>query len=212
MKIAVTATGAGMDAKVDPRFGRCAYFVIVETDDMSFKAAENPNVAAGSGAGIGAGQLMAEEGVQAVLTGNVGPNAYRTLNAAGIQVITGASGTVRQAAEQFASGKLSASSDATVPGHFGIRTAEGAGNVASTGDPPPASGGGRGTSGGGRGGGGGGGQGGGRGGGRGGGGMGMGGGGNCVCPNCGKTVPHQRRVPCSQMKCPGCGAQMVRQR
>jgi len=214
MRIAVTATGADMDVEVDPRFGRCAYFVIVETDDMSFKALPNPNVAAGSGAGIGAGQLMAKEGVRAVLTGNVGPNAYRTLNAAGIEVIAAASGTVRQAVEQFLSGKMSASSNATVPGHFGMGGTEGAEKRAFVEDQPAISGRGSGMGGGG-------GRGGGhgqrlgrRGGGMGrgrGGGTGMGARGNCVCPNCGKTVPHQPGVPCSQVKCPACGARMMRQ-
>ena len=139
MRIAVTATGANLDAEVHPRFGRCAYYMIVETDDMSFQALANPNIAAGGGAGIGAGQLMAKEGVRAVLTGNVGPNAYRTLSAAGIEVITAASGTVRQAVEQFLSGNLSARSSATVPGHFGMGSAKGGGNAPFTDDTAPPS-------------------------------------------------------------------------
>ena len=119
MKVAVTTSEASLDAQVDPRFGRCAYFLIVETDDLSFEAVENPNVAVGGGAGIQAAQLMSEAGVQTVLTGNCGPNAYRGLEAAGISVIVGCAGTVKEVVEQFKSGKLKPASDSNVGTHFG---------------------------------------------------------------------------------------------
>lgn len=108
MKIAVTASGPTLDDQVDPRFGRCVYFLIVETDTMEFEALENANIAVGGGAGIQSGQLMADRDVKAVLTGNCGPNAFQTLGAAGIEVIVGVSGVVRQAIEQFKSGAFSA--------------------------------------------------------------------------------------------------------
>ena len=120
MKIAVTASGPTLDDQVDPRFGRCPYFLIVETDTMEFEALENANIAVGGGAGIQSGQLMADRDVKAVLTGNCGPNAFQTLGAAGIQVIVGVSGVVRQAVEQFKSGGFSTASDPNVASHFGI--------------------------------------------------------------------------------------------
>jgi len=120
MKIAVTATGPDLDAKVDPRFGRCPYFLIVETDELSFEAVENPNLALGGGAGIQSARLMAEKGVKQVLTGNCGPNAYQTLLAAEIGVVVGCSGTVREVIEQYKAGHLTATAGPNVAGHFGI--------------------------------------------------------------------------------------------
>ncbi|MCL5271346.1 MAG: NifB/NifX family molybdenum-iron cluster-binding protein [bacterium] len=108
MKIAVTATGPTLDAKVDPRFGRCPYFLVLGTDDLTSEALGNPNVALGGGAGIQSAQFMTERGVRHVLTGNCGPNAHQTLSAAGIGVIVGCSGTVREAVEQWRTGRLSA--------------------------------------------------------------------------------------------------------
>ena len=119
MKVVVTAEGPDLDSRIDPRFGRCAFFVFVETDDLSCTGIENPSIALGHGAGIQSSQFVAEKGAEAVITGNVGPNAYRTLEAAGLQVLTGASGTVRQAVEAFKSGALAAAQGATVEGHFG---------------------------------------------------------------------------------------------
>jgi len=120
MKIAVTATGPTLDDQVETRFGRCAYFLIIDTDSLAFEAIENPNTALGGGAGIQSAQLLANNDVSTVLTGNCGPNAFQTFGAAGIQVVTGVSGPVRQAVEQFKSGDLAASSAANVQSHFGM--------------------------------------------------------------------------------------------
>jgi predicted Fe-Mo cluster-binding NifX family protein len=87
MKIAVSATAPGLDAEVDPRFGRCQYFIIVDPQSMEFESVDNSNALASGGAGISTAQMIASKGVEVVLTGNCGPNAYRTLSAAGIQVI-----------------------------------------------------------------------------------------------------------------------------
>jgi predicted Fe-Mo cluster-binding NifX family protein/NAD-dependent dihydropyrimidine dehydrogenase PreA subunit len=132
MKIAVTAKGKALDDQVDPRFGRCPYFLVVDTDTMDFEAIENSNAALGGGAGIQSGQLMAEHDVKCVLTGNCGPNAFQTLGAADIQVIVGVSGIVRQAVEQFKSGALSSTSDPNVASHFGMGAGDaGAANESS---------------------------------------------------------------------------------
>jgi len=125
MRIAITATGADLEAKVDPRFGRCPCFLIVETDDLSFEAVENPNITQGSGAGIQSAQLMADKGVRHVLTGNCGPNAHQTLSAAGIGVIVGCSGPVRDVIEQYKAGQFTAAGEPNVASHFGVGGAAG---------------------------------------------------------------------------------------
>jgi predicted Fe-Mo cluster-binding NifX family protein len=137
MKIAVSATGPSLDAEVDPRFGRCAYFLFVETADWSFEAVANANVTLGGGAGVQSGQLVAEKGVEYLLTGNCGPNAYRTLEAAGIKVVTGCSGTVRQAVEGLQSGAWTAIQQPNVDSHFGMGMQAGSG--AADGRPPGSS-------------------------------------------------------------------------
>lgn len=127
MKIAVSAVRGHLDASVDPRFGRCAYFLIVDTDTMAFEAIENAAATAAGGAGVQAAQTVANAGAKAVVTGNVGPNAFQTLSSLGLRIYTGASGTVRQAVEQFKKGELTESTDATVGSHFGMRGGGGRG-------------------------------------------------------------------------------------
>jgi len=120
MKIAVTSTGPSLDDNVEARFGRCAYFLIIDTDTMQYEAIENPNIALGGGAGIQSAQLMSEKGVTTVLTGNCGPNAFDVFGQAGIQVIVGVSGPVRGVVEQFKTGTFSSASGPNVASHFGI--------------------------------------------------------------------------------------------
>jgi predicted Fe-Mo cluster-binding NifX family protein len=120
MKVAISATRPSLDADTDPRFGRCSYFVIVETDDMSFDAVENASSSLGGGAGIQSAQLMAQKGAKAVLTGNCGPNAHQTLRAAGIEVVVGCSGSVSEVVERFMSGQLRASPAPNVASHSGM--------------------------------------------------------------------------------------------
>ena len=119
MKIAVSSTGQDLNALVDARFGRCQYFIIVDPQTLEFEAVPNPSITAMHGAGIQTGQLIASKGASVVLTGNCGPNAFQTLSAAGIQVIVGVSGTVKDAIEKYKRGELQPSSQANVPGHFG---------------------------------------------------------------------------------------------
>ena len=120
MKVVVTSQGKDLDAMVDPRFGRCQYLLFVDTDTMACEPVVNPARQAGGGAGIQAGQLVADRGAQAVITGNVGPNASRVLIGSGITVYTGAAGTVRGALERFKEGKLAKASGPTVREHFGM--------------------------------------------------------------------------------------------
>jgi predicted Fe-Mo cluster-binding NifX family protein/ferredoxin len=123
MKIAVTSTGPTLDDNVEARFGRCPYFLIIDTDTMQLEAIENPNIALGGGAGIQSAQLMSEKGVTIVLTGNCGPNAFAVFGQAGIQVIVGVSGPVRGAVEQFKAGAFSSASEPNVASHFGMNAA-----------------------------------------------------------------------------------------
>jgi len=120
MKIAITATGSDLHAEIDPRFGRSQYFVIVDPETGQFEAIENSGTTSGGGAGVATAQMIIGKGVAAVLTGNCGPNAYQVLSAAGIRVITGVTGKVKDAIESYKSGKLRASSQPNVAGHFGL--------------------------------------------------------------------------------------------
>ncbi|MBU1062299.1 MAG: NifB/NifX family molybdenum-iron cluster-binding protein [Candidatus Omnitrophica bacterium] len=120
MKICITSQGNTLDSKVDPRFGRCQYFIIADMDSSEFEAIENPNVSSAGGAGIQSGQLVASKGVKAVLTGNVGPNAFQTLKAAEIDVITGISGTIKEAAEKYKKGELKPTQGPSVNSKFGV--------------------------------------------------------------------------------------------
>jgi predicted Fe-Mo cluster-binding NifX family protein len=119
MKIAVTSTGKTLDSQVDPRFGRAAWFIIIDTETMDFSAIENESVAAAGGAGISSAKTVIDAGAQAVITGNCGPNAEQTLTAGGIKLYVGVTGTVAEAAELFKNGKLTETTEPNVQTHFG---------------------------------------------------------------------------------------------
>jgi len=129
MKIAISATGVSMDDQVDARLGRAQGFLIVDTETMEFHAFENTNMNAGGGAGIQTAQMLSEQDVKAVLTGNCGPNAFQVFNAAGIQVITGVSGVIRNAVEQFKNGAFSQAAQPNVAPHSGMKGGGGGGGM-----------------------------------------------------------------------------------
>ncbi len=119
MRIAVTSQGKGLEATVDPRFGRARCFVVVDTDSGEHQTIENTqNLQAAQGAGIQAARTVADMGVQAVLSGHVGPKAFATLQTAGVHICTGATGTVGEAVEAFKAGNLPPVTDADVEGHW----------------------------------------------------------------------------------------------
>lgn len=119
MKIAITATGKDMSSNVDPRFGRAKYFMVVDTDTNESAAHDNtPNLNAAQGAGIQAGETVARLGAVAVLTGNVGPKAFRTLNAAGIKIYLCGPMSVAHAVRSFKAGELKEITAANVDGHW----------------------------------------------------------------------------------------------
>jgi predicted Fe-Mo cluster-binding NifX family protein len=120
MKIAVTSTGKTLDSQVDPRFGRAACFVIIDTDTSDLTIIENENVAAIGGAGTAAAKLVIDAGARAVLTGNCGPKAQSTLSATGVKLYTGATGTVAETVERFKSGGLSETARPNGQAHFGV--------------------------------------------------------------------------------------------
>lgn len=119
MKIAVSATGKNMSDDVDPRFGRAKYFIVVDTDTNGSVAHDNTqNLNAGQGAGIQAAQNVAALGVQAVISGNVGPKAFRTLNAAGVKVYLCSPMGVTDAVRMFKTDELNETTAANVEGHW----------------------------------------------------------------------------------------------
>jgi predicted Fe-Mo cluster-binding NifX family protein len=120
MKVAVTTAGDTLDAKVDLRFGRAPRFLIVDTETDSVAIKENTqNLNAAQGAGIQSAMNLCSEKVDCVITGNCGPKAYATLNAASVGVYVGAADcTVGEAIEKFKRGELEASQEANVEGHW----------------------------------------------------------------------------------------------
>jgi len=120
MKIAVSAAGKEMSSDMDPRFGRAKYFIVVDTTDTGESVAHDnaQNLNAAQGAGIQAGETVARLGAKAVVTGNVGPKAFRILNAAGIKVYLSGAGTVADAVRRFEAGELPEASTANVEGHW----------------------------------------------------------------------------------------------
>ncbi|MHA2377920.1 MAG: NifB/NifX family molybdenum-iron cluster-binding protein [Candidatus Thorarchaeota archaeon] len=125
-KICVTSQGDTLDATVNPRFGRCAYFMIVDTGSMQFRAVPNGAASATGGAGIQAAQIVASEEVDAVITGSVGPNAYSALQSAGVRIMATSQGNVRNVVELYKNGSLGT---ITTPGpsHRGLGAGTGRG-------------------------------------------------------------------------------------
>lgn len=119
MRIVITSSGKTMDSQVDPRFGRAAFFIVVDAETGESEAHDNvQNLNAVQGAGIQAARQVVELGAQAVLTGHVGPKAFTALHAAGVKVYAGAAGSVRQAVETYKAGQLAETNEATVEGHW----------------------------------------------------------------------------------------------
>lgn len=120
MKVAISAQGKDMDALIDPRFGRARWLIFADTDGDDWQAHDNgANVAASGGAGVQAGTTVAGQGVEAVITGNVGPNAHKVLAAAGIGIYQAGNGVrVRDALAALRRGELTAVDGSTVSGHW----------------------------------------------------------------------------------------------
>ena len=119
MQIIISSQGDDLDAKVDPRFGRASQFILVNTDTMDFKVIENnQNLDMPQGAGIQAAQAVTKHKPNAVLTGNCGPKAFKALQAAGVDIIVGVNGSIREAVQGYIDGKYQTSDGANVEGHW----------------------------------------------------------------------------------------------
>ena len=127
MKVAISSSGKDLNSGLEPRFGRCAYFLVINPDDMRFEVFNNESSVLGGGAGIQSAHFLASKGVDAVITGNCGPNAVQTLSAAGVELFAGQTGTVKEVVERFKEGQLRPTSEANVDSHFGMAPGAGSG-------------------------------------------------------------------------------------
>ncbi len=117
MKIIITASSSSVDAEFDPRFGRCAYFLAMDTETMQWDAFSNPGINASGGAGTQAAQFVARQKVAAVISGDFGPNASSALNAAGILMyLNKADGNIQDIVKRFNAGELQQVSAPTASG------------------------------------------------------------------------------------------------
>jgi len=119
MKIAVTSTGKELTSDMDPRFGRAAYFIIIDPDTMEYELVENKQALdLPKGAGIQAGQTIVDQNVETLIAGNCGPKAFQVLNQARIKILLGAQGRVVDAVRQYKNGELKLAEAANVHGHW----------------------------------------------------------------------------------------------
>jgi predicted Fe-Mo cluster-binding NifX family protein len=119
MRIAFSSTGRDLESDVDPRFGRAAFFVIVDSATMDIETVENTqSLNLSQGAGIQAAQTIAENHVDCVITGHCGPKAFKVLQTAGVKIMTGAKGKVADAVRQYENGELEVAEQADVEGHW----------------------------------------------------------------------------------------------
>jgi len=119
MKIAITSQDTDLDSPIDPRFGRAAYILIVDTDSYAVEVIDNSeNLNTFKGAGIQAAATLSKSGVEVLLTGYCGPNAFKTLQAAGIKVVNDITGTVKDTVDAFNKGNVTFADDANVEAHW----------------------------------------------------------------------------------------------
>ncbi len=119
MKLCITSQGDNLDSQIDTRFGRAQYFIIADSETLEFEAVKNGNIDGMGGVGVQSGQLISEKEVKVVLTGNVGPNAFKTLEAAKVEIITGITGTVKEVIEKYKTGELKPVEKPNVDSNFG---------------------------------------------------------------------------------------------
>jgi len=126
MKICISSTGPNISDKVDPRFGRCQYFLIFDTETKKSEAISNQGVQQGSGAGVSAAQLVADKDIEAIITGNIGPNAFTVLGQSGVKIYAGVFDlSCEEALEKFQNNDLTEVSEATGPGQHGAGQSDG---------------------------------------------------------------------------------------
>jgi predicted Fe-Mo cluster-binding NifX family protein len=196
MKIAISSSGANLDEPIDPGFGCCRCFIVVDPETESYDVLENEAPLSSGGAGIQAAQMVVAAGIDVVITGKLRPNVTDVLEAAGLNVYLCAEGTIRDVLQQYQDGRLMKASDLAVEEGSDTEPCRGRGTGKGRGQ-----GVGQGM-----------GQGMGQGKGMGrDGGFRAGPGGYCVCPNCEERVPHELGCPCFETTCPKCGTTMTRE-
>jgi len=120
MKICISSLGSDLESKVDPRFGRAQYYIFYDTENDTFETHENVEANTMHGAGIQAGQLMSSQNIEAVITGQVGPNAFHTLSAAGVKIYQAGAKSIKEVIDDFKNDKLSVITQMG-PAHSGLR-------------------------------------------------------------------------------------------
>ena len=119
MKIAITSQGKDLESEIDPRFGRAAYILIVDSEQNGVDVIDNSeNINTFKGAGIQAAALLSKKGAEVLMTGYCGPNAFKTLQAAGIKVVSDVAGKVKDALDAFAEGELTITECANAEAHW----------------------------------------------------------------------------------------------
>lgn len=122
MKIGLTASSEGMDSDLSTVFGRCPYFIIVETDENEIKnskTVKNTAINQRGGAGISAAQIIGDQGVEVVISGNIGPRAFGVLQQMGVEIYEGSNGSIKENVNNFLKGELEKQSS---PGQMGRGT------------------------------------------------------------------------------------------
>ncbi len=130
MKVAISSSGEGLESPVDPRFGRCPFFIIAEVEDKKIKnskAIKNTAMLQGGGAGITAAQIVGNEGADAVIAVNYGPRAFGVLSELNIEMYQGTQGSVKENVQQLIEGKLKKIEIATGPMGMGPKPGMGQG-------------------------------------------------------------------------------------
>ena len=127
MKVAISSSGQDLNSTVDFRFGRCVYFIIADSETEEFKAITNSNVSASSGAGIQSAQTVINEGVGAVITGQIGPNAHKVFAVANIPIYSTSGGTISENLDKLKKGELTELTQPSVAANFGMGKGMGAG-------------------------------------------------------------------------------------
>lgn len=121
MKLAISSKGKTLESEVDPRFGRCKYFILCDEDLDQYEVLNNGGQSAVGGAGVQAAESVVNSGAKTVLTGNVGPKAFQVMSSSGILVVTDVCGTVKEVIEQYLAGDLTVTREPSVDAHFGLR-------------------------------------------------------------------------------------------
>ena len=119
MKIAITTRGQDLSSQLDPRFGRAKWLILVDVETGQFEVHDNTvGLNASSGAGIQTAQNVANLGAEAVITGNLGPNACKTLVAAKVKAFLSKASTAQEALDLFKEGRLQEVTEPNVEGHW----------------------------------------------------------------------------------------------